>query len=136
MKTFAGNKSLKVIRLQCEAAGVAVDDYNYRKLGYDHVCLGMRTGRRPDGSPMVRADWHATMLPHGFVMFNTVNGRFWGHTDRGVACCSSSTEHEREPWFQALLSFFYVEKGESGAQKAPATMVDYTLGGVALLAMA
>lgn len=136
MKKFAGNRSLKEIRLLCEAAGVAVDDYNFRKLGYDHVCLGVATGQRPDRSPLVRADWHASTVPYGYVMFNTVNGLFWGHTDQGIAFDSSSTKHERERWFQALLSFFYVEKGELGAEKPPATMVDYTLGGVALLAKA
>jgi hypothetical protein len=132
MKKFAGTKGLLDIKRQCKAAGVAYDDYRFRKVGADYVCLGVATGTRPDRSPFVLAG--ADGNPRGgFVMFNTFNGTFYGMTDKGVEFDSGSTKHEREPWFQALLSFFYIEKGEPGAEKQPATMVDYTLGGTALL---
>lgn len=118
MKTFAGTKPLAVIKQQCEAAGVAVDDYGFRKVGNDHICLGIASRKRPDGTPFVLA----TAPIGAYVMFNTFNGRFFGVTDKGVHFSSSSTEHEAEPWFQALLSFFYVEKGKPAAPKKPTTL--------------
>ena len=125
MKKFAGTKPLSVIKQQCKAAGVADDDYGYRKRGHNHICLGQPIGKRPDGSPLVGA------FPgnRAYVMFSTFNGTFFGNTDKGVAFDSSSTKHEHEPWFQMLLSFFYVEKGGK-AEPKKSTMIDYTLGRV------
>lgn len=109
MKKFKRTKTYTEIIAQCRRQGVDVDDYNYRKLGADHIAIGvgMYDIKRPDGTPFV----HAGHTPgRAYVMFNTVNGRFWGHTDRGIEFSSDSTRYEKEPWFQALLSFFYVEK--------------------------
>lgn len=88
MKKFAGIKTLKVIKAQCKAARITFDDYLYRKKGNDHV--------RVIGGGAT-------------VLFNSFNGRFFGTTDKGVTFNSDSTEHESEPWFQALLAFFYIE---------------------------
>jgi hypothetical protein len=48
------------------------------------------------------------------VAYNTFNGKFFGSINEGPLAgtefSSGSTKHERQPWFQALLSFFYVEK--------------------------
>lgn len=127
MKTFAGTKPLKTIIDQCKAAGVAVDDYNFRHFGHDRIALGVARGKRPDGTPFV-----PLVNPAGaFVMFNTFNGTFFGTTDKGVEFDSSSTTHEAAPWFQALLSFFYVEKGEPGAEPKKATTLDYMLASAA-----
>lgn len=128
MKNFAGTKPLITIIEQCEALGVAVDDFNFRIKGEDRICLGTATGQRPDGSPLVNAE------SNGSVLFNTFNGRFTGLTDKGVSFNSDFTTHEHEPWFQLLLSFFYVEKTEAGAEKPKATAVDMMLGGTAPLA--
>lgn len=128
MKKFAGNKLLGVIKSQCEVAGVAFDDFNFRAKGADYVCLGIAHGYRPDGSPYVPSD---SIGGVGYVMYNTFNGTFFGRTPEGVRFSSSSTAHESEAWFQQLLSFFYVEK--SGAAPKRSTAVDYTLGGVQLL---
>lgn len=146
MKKFAGTKPLIQIKQQCAAAGVAFDDFNFRTKGADYVALGVADllAARPDTSPFVRVG--AETL-HGWVMFNTFNGTFYGTTPRaknwqrvgeprvpaGVEFDSGSTTHEHEPWFQALLSFFYVEKYEPGAEKPKATAVDLTLGTAALL---
>ncbi len=93
MKKFAGNKKLEVIQEQCESAGIHYDD---RALdhGFDHVVITTIKGDRNSGQ----------------VIYNSVNGNFFGVTHEGVKFNSNETEHEHEPWFQALLSFFYVEK--------------------------
>ena len=140
MKKFAGTKPLIQIKQQCAAAGVAFDDYGFRTAGHDYIAIGVedKTEMRVDGSPLVRT---ATSNVGGWVMFNTFNGTFYGETPKatnwqkvneprvppGVEFSSSGTEFEAEPWFQALLSFFYVEKGQPGAEKLKATTLNYML---------
>lgn len=94
MKTFAGNKSLKAIKAQCVAQGVTFDDRMYRKQGSDHVVVEGGGCR---------------------VLFSTFNGNFFGTTPDGTTFDSRETLHEDEPWFQALLSFFYVEAEPASA---------------------
>lgn len=108
-KTFDGNRPLAEIIANARQQGVAVDDYNYRVLGHDNIAFGIATGKRPDNTDLVTC----RESDRGWVFYNSFNGRFFGRTDKGVAFDSSSTRHEHEPWFQALLSFFYVEKQES-----------------------
>ena len=88
MKTFGSTKHLKEILAQCKAQGLLVDLDKYRS-GSDYIVI-----RGGDAE----------------VMFNTFNGRFHGTTPDGVQFSSDNANHEREPWFQALLSFFYNEK--------------------------
>lgn len=113
MKKFAGTKKLDVIKARCAAAGVAVDDWGFRTLGRDYICLGVANAKRPDGSPFVYASRTAEW-PHACVMFNTFNGTFFGETDKGVAFNSSSTKYEEKAWFQKLLTFFYYIGDEPG----------------------
>lgn len=101
-KTFTGNRKLVDIIANAKAQGVAVDDYNFRLRGADHIAFGNASGKRPDGSPLVSCG-----VVGPFVLYNTFNGKFFGRTDKGVDFDSSSTVHEREPWFQQLLEFFY-----------------------------
>ena len=103
MKHYTGVKPLSVIRAQCKEQGVAVDDFNYREHYSDYIALGPHGGFRPDGSPFV----HAAQACG--VMFNTFNGRFYGMNIEGNYFSSADTTHAHEPWFQALLDFFYVE---------------------------
>lgn len=145
MKKFAGTKPLFQIKQQCAAAGVAFDDYNFRKHGADYVALGIAElgSRRPDGSPIVNT---ASSSTGGWVMFNAINGKFFGETPRkrtwhhplvnefcppsGIRFSSSDTKHEHEPWFQALLAFFYVERDDAlprSAAKQIAT-TEFSLG--------
>jgi hypothetical protein len=88
MKKFAGNKSREQVKAQCKALGLVFDEAAY-KAGSDvtRICGGGAS-----------------------VCWISFNGRFFGPTDTGVEFSSDSTKHEDEPWFQALLSFFYVEK--------------------------
>ena len=107
MKKFAGTKPWRVIKAQCKAAGVAIDDYSYRELGSDYIYLGRATTRRIDGSPGV-SPGHVRGC--AYVAFNTATGTFFGKTHTGIVFSSSGTEYEGRAWFQALLRFFYVEK--------------------------
>ena len=87
MKTFLGNKSLEQIKAQCKRDGVEFRDALFKK-GYDHVSLH---------SPKVK------------VVFNTVNGRFFGYTPDGIKFFSDD-KRDGTPWFDALLNYFYVSK--------------------------
>lgn len=93
MKRFAATKSLNLIRQQCEEAGIYLDDHLYRRNGSDYVVITTVRGDNDSGQ----------------VLFNTFNGTFFGTTPDNIPFDSTTTEHENEPWFQALLSFFYVE---------------------------
>lgn len=98
MKTFAGVKPLKQVLAQCKALGLIVDDDNYRNGGWDSIYI---VGGR------------------GWVRFNTFNGNFSGMVRLGLPPCmpptlvpfsSQESKHDKEPWMQNLLSFFYKEK--------------------------
>lgn len=93
MKTFAGNKTLDQIKAQCKADGLVYDDSRYQA-GGDYVLIR---------DPKCGEDC-------GYVLYNTVNGNFTGKTPDGVQFDSRTTQHEDQPWFQRLLSFFYREK--------------------------
>lgn len=94
MKKFAGHKSHAQIKRQCEEQGVPLNDRLYREQGWDTIVVGSY----PNG---------------GYALYNTVNGTFFGWTPKGVFFESGSAQFEDEPWFQALLSFFYIEKDAS-----------------------
>lgn len=93
MKKFAGHKTLDVIKQQCQEAGIEFDD-RLHKTGSDYVVVRTIKGDKDSG----------------IVLYSSFNGNFFGSTPDGVDFDSASTEHENEPWFQALLSFFYIEK--------------------------
>jgi hypothetical protein len=86
-KTFAGNRPLKEIRAMCKAQGVQLIDSQWKR-GSDYVTL---------------------RSPGAYVMFNTFNGTFFGKTPANVEF-SSDDRRDGEPWFDALLNFFYVMK--------------------------
>lgn len=90
MKQFAGNKPLSTIRRQCLNAGLGWNDARYREEGWDTIRIDCPSG--------------------AYVIYNAFNGKFFGKTDDGRQFDSSGTAHDKEPWFQALLSFFYEEK--------------------------
>lgn len=89
MKLFARHKTLDEVKRQCRKQRLKLDTTHYR-LGSDYV--------KVEGGGAV-------------CYYSTVNGRFFGKTPQGVEFQSDSHTHDREPWFEALLKFFYVEKG-------------------------
>lgn len=115
MKKFAGNKTVDQVLRQCRRDGVIVPPASMEAYlnGSDYLRL---------------------TDPNHWIMWNTFNGTFYGGDTGSHATKfdSTSTKHEAEPWFQALLSFFYAEKGEPRAERK-ASAVALTLGGIALL---
>lgn len=89
MQKFKTIKTLARIRAQCKVLRVPFDDYLYRNGDWDHVAIGVR-GK-------------------GEVFFNTVNGTFFGRTPDGKRFDMRTDAHERQPWFQMLLRFFYAD---------------------------
>lgn len=102
MKQFAGKKTLEQIKAQCKAQGVRYDDKRHNE-GFDNVEIGGPVHRTTAPFPLPVGCLNA------WVLYNSVNGKFFGTTDRGIQFDSTSTDHENEPWFQALLAFFYEE---------------------------
>lgn len=108
-KRFAGHRSYEQIRAECRRQGLVLEDANYRRNGSDWI--GVR--RRRDST---------------VVLYSTPTGRFHGtHPTCGTQFTESSP-FDGEPWFDALLAFFYYEDGP--ATSRPMSMVDATLGGV------
>jgi len=101
MKKFKGNKSIKTIAKQCKRLGLQFNDAMFQRGTSDHVVI-----------TSIEGDHHS-----GQVVLNTFNGNFFGNApDRapwnGVSFDSTKDEHEHEPWFQALLEFFYTDENE------------------------
>jgi hypothetical protein len=93
MKKFSRHKTYAEILAQCEAQGIPFNDYLYRRGGSDTVVVNSVYGRGH--------------FP-GHAIYNTFNGWFFGTTPEGVQFDSASTKHEKQPWYQDLLNFFYV----------------------------
>lgn len=108
MKKFKGHRSFDQIAAQCKEQGLAFECANYVLRGSDYV--GVFSGG-------VR------------VLYNTSNGRFFG-THLDGRRFSESSAFDGEPWFDALLNFFYYTEGP--IVERPMSMVDATLGGVPL----
>jgi len=84
---FTRHKTYEEIRRQCKKQKLELLDQRYHEGG---DCIAIRGGGA-----------HA--------VYNTFNGHFWGKTPTGVPF-SSTTQHHKAGWYQALLRFFYVEK--------------------------
>lgn len=91
MKTFAGCKDSEQILAQCAADGIAVDSAKY-EAGGDHLVVELPG---PTGEK-VR------------VLYNVVSGRFFYSANDGSGF-SSDDNRDGQPWFDAMLDFFYVE---------------------------
>lgn len=89
MKKFAGHKTLEQIADQCKAQGLELDARKYVNEGSDFITV------RGGGA-------HA--------IYSVFNGRFFGRTPDGTVFTSDSTKHDKQPWMQAFLNFFYTEK--------------------------
>ena len=103
MKHYTGVKPLSVIRAQCAQQGVAVDDWAHRKCACGFIYFGRQSGVWGNGQPFVET-WQ-----RGHARLDVFSGRFEGRNMAGEHFNSADTTHAHEPWFQALLDFFYVE---------------------------
>jgi hypothetical protein len=97
MKRFARIKTLDEIKAQCQAQGVRLCTRLYDTQGWDTVVVGGPISNAAKTGP-------------GHAIYSTFNGKFFGRTPDGIEFDSTETRHEHAPWFQALLSFFYVEQ--------------------------
>lgn len=88
MKQFARIKPREQVLEQCLAQGVEVDQRQYE----------------------AGSDWTTLRKGGCTVIWCSFNGNFFGTTPDGIEFDNKGTTHESEPWFQQLLSFFYVEK--------------------------
>ena len=84
MKKFAGIKRLDILRAQAKACHVKLEEQAFKR-----------------GSDMVYFK-----SPGVVIALNTFNGRFYGN-DGEMTFSSDSSKHDKEPWFQTLLEFFY-----------------------------
>lgn len=90
--THTRHKSYEEIKAQCEQLGLSFNDTLYKSWESDHVVIEGGGAR---------------------VLYDTFNGRFFGKTDTGVVFHLDTTEHDAEPWFQALLDFFLAGRKET-----------------------
>ena len=88
MIQFARHKTSSEIRQQCLQQRLEIDDRQYRQ-GSDYITV------RGGGAE---------------IIYNTVNGHFFGTTPKGIKVDSDKTTYDHKPWMQALLHFFYVPK--------------------------
>lgn len=94
---FKRHRSLDELREKCRELKWQIDSYKHDEEGSDHVMVFWRHGK-------VR----------GSVLYSVFNGRFFGAIDKGgklsdAWITSDETEHDAQPWFQALLSAFYIK---------------------------
>ena len=92
MKQFNRHKTFAEILAQCIASGIQLDATQYDR-GGDHIEVVL-PGR--DGE----------LLP---ILFNTASGRFFcSHDDESKYFCSS-LPLDGEPWFDAIMAFFFTD---------------------------
>ena len=85
MRTFARIKSRQEVLAQCRAQRVEVDQRSYK----------------------AGSDWTTLRKGGCTVVWCSFNGNFFGTTPDGIQFSNDSDKHEKEPWFQQLLEFFY-----------------------------
>ena len=91
IKKFAGRKSAQDIIDQCAADGIKID-VSKHEAGGDHLVV---TLPGPAGEGVQ-------------VLYNVVSGRFFSAPPDGERF-SSDDQRDDEPWFAAMLVFFFKE---------------------------
>jgi hypothetical protein len=93
---FSGHRSYEQIRAECKAQGLILEDFMYRTQGSDWI--GIRG--KPGGT---------------LVLYSTPTGRFHGRHPATGEAFTESSPFDGEPWFDALLGFFYYTKPHCNA---------------------
>jgi hypothetical protein len=93
MRTFKRFRTLKELKAVCKERGWKVDDSKYQS-GSDHVSFKFKI--KTLGGPI-----------SGVALFNTFNGRIFGHLKDGRQFSSDSAEFEDRRWFKVLLETAY-----------------------------
>jgi hypothetical protein len=89
--TFGRIKTVTEIVSQCRAQGVPVETAKHLRGQSDFIMVG-----RPESD-------------FGHALYNSFNGKFFGVTDLGQRFSSEDRALDAQPWFQALLAFFYAD---------------------------
>jgi hypothetical protein len=90
---FSRHRTIDEVIVRAKETGVRVDTARWR-LGSDFVTVELPG---PQG----------VLVP---VLYNTFNGRFFYQPPVGAGFSSTDTQYDGEPWFDAMLAFFYVPK--------------------------
>jgi len=90
---FSRHRTIDEVIAHAKEQGVRVDASRFH-LGSDFVTVELPG---PQG----------TLVP---VLYNTFNGRFFYQPRIGAGFSSTDTQYDGEPWFDAMLTFFYVPK--------------------------
>jgi hypothetical protein len=90
MKKFSRVRNLLEVEAAVRQRGWRWDSSKHDSEGLDHV----------------RIDFNFAGT-EGMVLFSSFNGKFLGELSDKTAFSSDNTNHDNEPWFQALLDTFY-----------------------------
>jgi hypothetical protein len=95
MKTYTGFRTADEVRALAATKGFTVNTTRHDTTGNDHIVVYM-----PGPS--------ACIIP---VLYSTFNGRFFYAPSNGVdAFNSDNGALDGQPWFDAMLEFFYIEQ--------------------------
>lgn len=92
MKTYKRHITIDELRARCAAAGVPLNSHLYDTKGHDHVVVGEGPNK---------------------VYCSSFNGSFFGWRGGNLdedSHFDSRSNLEHEPWFAALLDFFYTNE--------------------------
>jgi hypothetical protein len=92
MRTFAGSRTFEEIAALCVHQGVPLNAKRYIEDGHDHIIVGQ--------------EWPLD-ASKPYVIYNVFNGKFHGLAPDGTVF-DCADDLEGEPWFNALLDFFYI----------------------------
>lgn len=92
---YARHRTVDEVVALATAQGIAVDTRKHDDTGHDYITVHMPG---PTGE----------VVP---VLYNTVNGRFF-HASADVvhSFTSDTTDHDGQPWFDAMRALFYVNQ--------------------------
>lgn len=91
MKRYQRCISYDEAKAACATAGYQFDDEKYIKNGSDYVRVVGQFGDK-----------------QAAVLYSSWNGRFFGATTDGIQFSSENSDHDGQPWFDAMLDFFNV----------------------------
>lgn len=91
MQKFQRHRTVAEVKTLGKKMGFTINTQRYDRNGDDHI--------------VIHGDFVGHELP---VLYNCVNGRFFGELPDGEMFSSDSTAFDGQPWFDAMLNFFLV----------------------------
>lgn len=90
MQKFARHRTVDEIKKLGKKSRFSVNTQRYDRNGADHI--------------VIHGDFAGHELP---VLYNSVDGRFFGELPSGEMFSSDDATLDGQPWFDAMLAFFY-----------------------------